>query len=88
MVRLWEVFADTQELVSHAKAGIPRCLTAAQRDAFFLPPEPPQWCIELQKWPYHGGFSWKMFREPFDTIPGAIELHDRTTRCAAARRCL
>ena len=27
-----------------------------------------------------------MFREPFDTIPGAIELHDRTTRCAAARR--
>ncbi len=57
MVRLWKIFANTQELVSHAKAGIPRCLTAAQRDAFFLPPEPPQWCIDLKKWPYHGGFS-------------------------------
>ena len=57
MVRLWKIFANTQELVSHAKAGIPRCLTAAQRDSFFLPPEPPQWCIDLKKWPYHGGFS-------------------------------
>ena len=35
--RLWEIFADTQEFVSHAKAAVPRCLTAAQRNAFFLP---------------------------------------------------
>jgi WD40 repeat protein len=48
-VRLWKIFANTQELVSHAKANIPRCLTAAQRNAFFLPPDPPQWCIELEK---------------------------------------
>src|SRR5262249_55574570 len=51
--RLWEIFADTQELVSHAKAGIPRCLTIAQRNAFFLAPEPPPWCIEMEKWPYN-----------------------------------
>jgi hypothetical protein len=44
--RLWEIFADTQEFVSHAKAAVPRCLTAAQRNAFLLPPEPPLWCIE------------------------------------------
>jgi predicted oxidoreductase (fatty acid repression mutant protein) len=56
--RLWDVFADTQELVSHAKAAIPRCLTAAQRSQFFLPPEPPMWCIELKKWPYHTD-AWK-----------------------------
>jgi hypothetical protein len=49
----WEVFANTQELVSHAKAAIPRCLTSAQRNAFFLAPEPPEWCIEREKWPYH-----------------------------------
>ena len=35
MVRLWEVFADTQALVSHTKTNIPRCLSAAQRNAFF-----------------------------------------------------
>src|SRR5262249_57168731 len=55
---LWEMFANTQELVSQAKAGVPRCLTAEQRKAFFLPSEPPPWCIELEKWPYHTE-AWK-----------------------------
>ena len=50
--RIWDVFPDTQALVSHAKAAVPRCLTPAQRKAFFLPPEPPAWCIEMEKWPY------------------------------------
>jgi WD40 repeat protein len=39
--RLWGIFANTQELVSHAKAAVPRCLTAAQRNEFFLPPTRP-----------------------------------------------
>jgi WD40 repeat protein len=59
-VRLWDVFADTQELVSHAKAAVPRCLTPAQRKNFFRPPEPPLWCIELEKWPYHAS-AWKQW---------------------------
>jgi hypothetical protein len=50
--RIWDVFPDTQSLVSAAKAAVPRCLTPAQRKAFFLPPEPPTWCIEMAKWPY------------------------------------
>jgi WD40 repeat protein len=50
--RVWEVFPNTQSLVSAAKAAIPRCLTLAQRKAFFLSPEPPAWCIEKGKWPY------------------------------------
>jgi hypothetical protein len=58
--RLWEISANTQELVSHAKTAIPRCLTAAQRTAFFLPSEPPLWCIELGKWPYHTD-KWKQW---------------------------
>jgi eukaryotic-like serine/threonine-protein kinase len=58
--RLWEISANTQELVSHAKAVIPRCLTPAQRNAFFLSAEPPQWCIELEKWPYHTS-EWKQW---------------------------
>jgi WD40 repeat protein len=56
--RQWEIFASTQQLVSHVKAATPRCLTAAQRMAFFLPPEPPRWCVELKKWPYHTD-DWK-----------------------------
>ncbi|WP_407116188.1 TIR domain-containing protein [Bradyrhizobium sp. LMG 9283] len=58
--RLWKIFANTQELVSHAKTGIPRCLTTAQRNAYFLPPEPPPWCIEMQKWPYNT-LAWKQW---------------------------
>ena len=46
--RLWEVFANTQEIVSHAKAVTPRCLTAGQRNNFVLSAEPPPWCIELE----------------------------------------
>jgi WD40 repeat protein len=58
--RLWAIFANTQELVLHAKAAIPRCLTPSQRKAFFLPPEPPLWCIELEKWPYDTD-EWKQW---------------------------
>lgn len=50
--RLWKIFVTTQELVDTAKQNIPRCLTAADRVKFFLPPEPPLWCIEMKKWPY------------------------------------
>jgi hypothetical protein len=40
--------------------AVPRCLTAAQRNQFFLPPEPPLWCIEREKWPYHTS-EWKQW---------------------------
>src|SRR5262249_20382881 len=56
--RVWEIFANTEEMVSHTKAAIPRCLTPAQLEEFFLPSEPPLWCIELEKWPYHTD-AWK-----------------------------
>jgi WD40 repeat protein len=56
--RVWPVFPTTQELVNNAKQRVPRCLTAEQRTTFFLPPEPPAWCIEMEKWPYHTQ-AWK-----------------------------
>jgi WD40 repeat protein len=59
-VRLWDVFPNTQALVSAAKAAIPRCLTPAQRKAVFLPPEPPDWCFEMAKWPYDTP-AWKQW---------------------------
>jgi hypothetical protein len=58
--RIWDVFPDTQALLSRAEADIPRCLTHAQRKAFFLPPEPPAWCIEMEKWPYNTA-EWKQW---------------------------
>ena len=68
-VRLWEIFANTQELMSRAEAITPRCLTAAQRNLFGLPPEPLPWCIELEKWPYHTN-AWKQWLS--DTRAGKI----------------
>jgi WD40 repeat protein len=58
--RLWEVFATGLELASTAKIAVPRCLTPAQRYTSLLPPEPPLWCIELEKWPYHAN-EWKQW---------------------------
>jgi hypothetical protein len=53
-----ECFAKTQELVTHAQAIAPRCLSPALREESFLTPEPPAWCIEMEKWPYHTS-AWK-----------------------------
>jgi WD40 repeat protein len=50
--RLLRIFPSTEEIVAVAKAAVPRCLTAEQRHQFFLPAEPPNWCIEQEKWPY------------------------------------
>jgi hypothetical protein len=57
---IWEILADTQSRVSHAKAAVARCLTPEQREAVFLPREPPVWCIEMGKWPYCGP-EWKQW---------------------------
>ena len=38
--RLWKIFANTQELVMHAKAATPRCLTSVQLRAFPCPRSP------------------------------------------------
>jgi hypothetical protein len=57
---LWDVFADTQALVSQSKTVILRCLTPAQREAFYMPAEPPPWCIEMEKWPYNSP-GWKQW---------------------------
>jgi WD40 repeat protein len=43
---------DSQRLVDRAKVDTARCLTVREREAAFLPPAPPAWCIEMAKWPY------------------------------------
>ena len=39
--------------LAEIKAAVPRCLTRAQREQFFLPPRAPRWCYERKLWPYH-----------------------------------
>ncbi len=51
--RIWEVYKDKQFLINYAKTIVPRCLTIAQRQRFYLGPEPPQWCLTKKKRPYH-----------------------------------
>ena len=46
--RIWDLFLGMQALVSAAKSAVPRCLTPAERKAFFLSPEPPAWCVEMK----------------------------------------
>jgi dipeptidyl aminopeptidase/acylaminoacyl peptidase len=43
------IFANTKELIDQARAAAPRCLTPEQRKEFSLGPEPPPWCIEMEK---------------------------------------
>jgi WD40 repeat protein len=51
--RLWRTAGTVQEYISYAQRIVPRCLTRQQREEFFLQPEPPAWCIEMEKWPYY-----------------------------------
>ena len=65
--RVWPVLPSSQQaLVAHAKRIVPRCLSPKQLRSFYLPPEPPRWCITgpgleaetdpakwQPKWPYH-----------------------------------
>jgi hypothetical protein len=66
--RLSRIFPGTEEIVAVAKAASPRCLTAEQRHQFFLPAEPPTWCIEQEKWPYDT-LAWKQWLSS-DTLSG------------------
>jgi WD40 repeat protein len=56
--RIWRVFPELQTLIDHSKEVVPRCLTRRQRSDAFLDEEPPTWCIEKGKWPYHTA-EWK-----------------------------
>jgi hypothetical protein len=56
--RLWDFSPGVEDLIKKAKAAVPRCLTAQQREAVFLLPDPPAWCIETAKWPYDT-LDWK-----------------------------
>jgi hypothetical protein len=58
--RLWAVSPYTRASQAPAKAAVPRCLTLSQRYTFFLPPEPPAWCVEMEKWPYNTA-AWKQW---------------------------
>ena len=50
---VWPIILDRSSLVAAARSRLPRVLLKNQRDRHFLSPEPPAWCIEFKKWPYH-----------------------------------
>jgi hypothetical protein len=54
------IFLNSEEFVAHAKSVAPRALSVAQRTTFFLDPEPPAWCVEMEKWPYQTP-AWKQW---------------------------
>src|SRR5262249_1882219 len=66
--RLWDTetgkpigakkFANIQEFVEEEEDETPRCLTHEQRRKFFLAAQPPEWCVNKEKWPYHTP-AWK-----------------------------
>jgi WD40 repeat protein len=62
--RIWQALGP-QQLVNHAKAVVPRCLTPAERRTFFLAPQPPRWCIEMAKWPFQTD-AWKEWLRNYD----------------------
>jgi hypothetical protein len=84
--RLWDLFQTAQELVQKVKATMPRCLTPAQREGFYLGTAIPRWCYARNLWPYadHGPSSTQRSDPPFGPAPAAwdewlIATWDRVT---------
>jgi WD40 repeat protein len=50
-VRVWKVARNTNDLIQDAKARVPRCMAAKQREALSLSKQIPNWCYEMSKWP-------------------------------------
>jgi hypothetical protein len=42
-----------QDAIAAARGRASRCLTGAQRTQYFLPPEPPEWCVRRRLWPFY-----------------------------------
>ncbi len=53
---------DLRTAIANAKALVPRCLTISERMANLVSPQPPAWCIETDKFPYHTQL-WKNLRD-------------------------
>jgi WD40 repeat protein len=54
----WSFIAPLQDFLDAARAYVPWCIAPARRHDFYLPDEPPAWCIELGKKPYDSP-AWK-----------------------------
>jgi WD40 repeat protein len=47
------MFQTPADLVEFARSRMPRCLTPIERKQYAIDPEPPLWCVEMDKWPYN-----------------------------------
>jgi WD40 repeat protein len=59
-LELWSMPWSTQDYVDTAQAMLPRCFTKDERLAADLDPTPPDWCVEMAKWPYNTA-AWKQW---------------------------
>jgi hypothetical protein len=74
----WSVFPTAEDLIETARAHVPICISPAERTAFYLPVEPPDWCIELAKIPYNTD-DWRRWL--------AAKKTGKTSRCQEVRPC-
>ena len=59
---VWNMRWSADDIGDHLRAILPRCLTLKEREDVHLGAEPPDWCIELSKWPFDGP-EWKRWLE-------------------------
>jgi hypothetical protein len=75
--RIWRLFETNQEEIEEARRFASRCLAGKERQAAFLDPEPPSWCVEMEKWPYQTQYwkDWLRFRRDNadPPLPGTAE---------------
>jgi len=79
-IAIWRIFQSTEDLIQHSKRVLPRCMAQDELMEAFLETEPPQWCIDMGKWPYDTP-RWKEYLSQTRagraaTLPRAEASHD------------
>jgi WD40 repeat protein len=62
---------NLQAAVEEAKRDVPRCLSIKERKDFLLEPRPPNWCIDMGKYPYNTD-QWRSWRAGKDVTDATI----------------
>jgi WD40 repeat protein len=67
----FRMYSSVQELIDVAKSKLLRCLMPTERIELFLDMAPPEWCIEMGKWPYNNDEwrSWLRARKAGANLP-------------------
>jgi WD40 repeat protein/tetratricopeptide (TPR) repeat protein len=76
-LRVAEIPLHSGDRLNDLRAALPRCLRSNERTELNLAPDPPDWCLAMNKWP-NAGRAWRIWQQHRNDAtkppqPGAVD---------------